>query len=77
MNAVVKISYILTTYPYFHNLQFKNFNAGGPECHFITSVTITNTIQNLKLNSNNCQMSGKLLKLTVNYFNSASKVNSL
>jgi len=41
MFDVVKVSYILTTWqPYFDNLQIHIFNAGGPHCHFIMSVTI-------------------------------------
>jgi len=31
---------MLTTYPYFDNLEFDIFDAGGLHCHFITSVTI-------------------------------------
>jgi len=38
--AVVKVFYILTTCPYFDNLEFDIFDAGGYQCHFITSVTI-------------------------------------
>jgi len=38
--AVVKVSYILTTCPYFDNLEFDIFDAGGPQCHFITSFTM-------------------------------------
>ena len=38
--TVVKVSYILTTCPYFDNLEFDIIFAGGPQCHFITSVTI-------------------------------------
>ena len=30
--------YILTTCPYFDNLKFDIFDAGGPQYHFITSV---------------------------------------
>jgi len=29
--AVVKVSYILTTCPYFDNLEFDSFVAGGPQ----------------------------------------------
>jgi len=36
----IKASYILTTCPYFDNLEFDIFNAGGPQWHFITSVTV-------------------------------------
>jgi len=45
--AVVKLSYILTTFPYFDNLEFDMFNAGGPQCHFITSATIAVNIRML------------------------------
>jgi len=37
---VVKVSYIKTTYPCFDNFEFDIFDAGGPQCRFITSVTI-------------------------------------
>jgi len=37
---VVKVSYILTTSPYFDNLEFDIFDTGGPQCQFIKSVTI-------------------------------------
>ena len=37
--AVVKVSYMRTTSPYFDNLEFDIFDAGGPQCHLITSVT--------------------------------------
>jgi len=30
----------MTTYPCFDNLEFDIFDAGGPQYHFITSVTI-------------------------------------
>jgi len=39
--AVVKISCILTTCPCFDNLEFDIFDTGGPQCHFITSVTVS------------------------------------
>ena len=39
-SAVAKASYILTACPSFDNLEFEIFDAGGPQCHFITSVTI-------------------------------------
>ena len=39
--------YILTTFPYFNNLDFDIFDAGGPQCHFITSVTIVVRIRTL------------------------------
>ena len=29
---------MLTTCPYFDNLKFDIFVAGGPQCHFVTSV---------------------------------------
>jgi len=38
--AVVEVLYILTTCPDFDDLEFDIFVAGGPQCHFITSVTI-------------------------------------
>jgi len=38
--AAVKVSYILTTCPYFDNLEFDIFDASGYQRHFITSVTI-------------------------------------
>jgi len=52
---VVKVSYILTTCYYFDNLESDIFDAGGPQCHFITSVTIavrirTLSVHQLKLN---------------------------
>jgi len=31
---------IFTTFPYFDYLEFDIFDAGGLQCHFITSVTI-------------------------------------
>jgi len=31
----------MTTCPYFDNLEFDIFVAGGLQCHFITSVAIT------------------------------------
>jgi len=39
-NRFCRISsrYILTTSSYFDNLKFDIFDAGGPDCHFITSV---------------------------------------
>ena len=42
--AVVKVSY-MTTCSYFDNLECYIFVAGGPQCHFITSVTIVVRIQ--------------------------------
>jgi len=43
--AVVKVSYILTTCPYFDNLEFDIFNAGGPQCYFIMSVSVTTAVR--------------------------------
>ena len=37
---MVKVSYILTTCPYFDNLEFDIFDAGGPQCYFVTSFTM-------------------------------------
>jgi len=45
--AVVKVSYILITSPYFDNLEFDNFDTGGPQCHFIKSVTIAVRVRTL------------------------------
>jgi len=45
--AVVKVSYILTTSSYFDNLEFHISVAGGPQCHFITSVTFAVRIRTL------------------------------
>ena len=47
--AVVKVSDILTTCPYFDNLEFDIFDTGGPQCHFITSVTIAVRIRTLSV----------------------------
>jgi len=47
--AVVKVSYILTTCPCFDNFEFDIFDAGGPQCHFITSVTIAVRIRTLSI----------------------------
>jgi len=38
---VVKVSYILTTCSCFLNFEFDIFDAGGSQCDFITSVTMT------------------------------------
>jgi len=38
--AQFRFQLLLTTSPYFDNLEFDIFVAGGPQCHFITSVTI-------------------------------------
>jgi len=45
----------LTTSPYFDTFGFEIFDAGGPQCHFITSVTIairirTLSVHHLKMN---------------------------
>jgi len=47
VSAVVEVSYILTTCPYFDYLDFDIFDAGGPQCPFITSVTTAIRIQRL------------------------------
>jgi len=39
----------LTTFPCFDNLEFDVFDAGGPQCHFITSVTIAVRIWTLSV----------------------------
>ena len=41
--------YIPTTCPHFNNLEFDIFDAGGHQCHFITSVTIAVRIPTLTL----------------------------
>jgi len=41
-------SYTLTTYPY-NNLVFVIFDAGGLQCHFITSVAIAARIRTLSV----------------------------
>jgi len=38
---------MLTTSPYFDNLEFDIFDTGGPQCHFIKSVIITVRIRRL------------------------------
>jgi len=38
--TVVKVTYMLTICPYFDNLQFDIFDAGGLHCQLTTSVTI-------------------------------------
>jgi len=38
--VVVKVPCILTTCPCFNNLECDIFDAGGPQCHFITFFTI-------------------------------------
>jgi len=40
---------MLTTCPYFDNLEFDIFDAGGPQCYFITSVTIAVWIRTLSV----------------------------
>jgi len=40
VHAVVKVSCIITTCPYFDNFEFDIFDVGGPQSHFILSVTI-------------------------------------
>jgi len=49
MFVVVKVSYTLPTCPYFNNLEFDNFNARGPQRHFVTSVAIADTIPTLSV----------------------------
>jgi len=44
-----EVSYILTTCPYFYNLEFDIFDAGGLQCLFITSVTIAVMIRMLSV----------------------------
>jgi len=46
---VVEVSYTLTNCPYFDNLEFDIFDAGGPQCHFITSVTTATRIRTFTL----------------------------
>ena len=47
--SYVNVSYILTTCPYFDNFGFEIFDAGGPQCDFITSVTIMIRIRTLSV----------------------------
>ena len=47
--AVVKVSYMLTTCPHFDNLEIEIFDAGGPQCHFITSFTMAVRISTLSV----------------------------
>jgi len=47
--AVVKVSYILTTCPYFDNHEFEIFDAVGPQCLFITSFTMAVRIRTLSV----------------------------
>jgi len=46
---VVRVSYILTTCPYFDNLEFDSFDVGGPQCHFITSFAMAVRIRTLSV----------------------------
>jgi len=48
-SSVVKASHILTTCPYFDTLEFDVFDAGGPQCHFITSLTTAVRIRMLSV----------------------------
>jgi len=45
--ALIKVSYMLTTCCYFDNLENDIFDAGGLQCHFITSVIIAVRIRTL------------------------------
>ena len=45
---MVKVSYILATCRYFDNLEFDIFDAGDPQWHIITSVTIAVRIRTLR-----------------------------
>jgi len=47
--AAVNVSYILTTCPYFDNLEFDIFEASALQCHFITSVTIARWFRTLSV----------------------------
>jgi len=47
--AVVKVSYVLTICPYFDNLEFDIYDAGGPQCHIVTYVTIAVRIRMLSV----------------------------
>jgi len=40
---------MLTTCPWFDNFEFDVFDAGGPQCLFITSVTIAVRIRTLSV----------------------------
>jgi len=42
-----KVSYVLTTCPCFDNVELDIFDAGGPQCHIVTSVTIAVRIRTL------------------------------
>jgi len=39
----------MTTCPYFDNVEFDIFDAGGAQCHFITSVAIAVRIRTLSV----------------------------
>jgi len=47
--TVVKASYILTTCPYFDNLEFDIFDAGCLQCHFITLFIMVVRIRTLSV----------------------------
>ena len=47
--AAVKVSYVLTTCPYFDNLEFDILDAGGLQIHFITSVATAFRIRTLSV----------------------------
>jgi len=47
--AIVKVSCILTNRPCLNNLEFDIFDAGVPQCHFITSVTIAVRIRTVSV----------------------------
>jgi len=47
--AIVKVSCILKTCPCCNNLEFDIFDAGGPQCHFITSFTTAVRIRTLSV----------------------------
>ena len=47
--TVVNVTYLQTTCPCFDNLEFDIFDASGPQCHFITSVTIAARIRTLSV----------------------------
>jgi len=44
-----KVSYLLATCPYFDNHELEIFDAGGPQCHFITSVTTAVRIRTISV----------------------------
>jgi len=43
------MTYVLTTCPYFDNLEFDIFDADGLRCHCIMSVTIAGRIRTLSV----------------------------